>query len=85
VFQFTYRHEFENGLIENEYDHVFIGISDQPPLPDPAEVASFRHMDTDTLIFELVEQPDQYTAWFKICFEQVLKIYHQTIKDEFAD
>src|SRR4051794_281839 len=24
LFQFSYRHEFGNGLIENEYDHVFI-------------------------------------------------------------
>lgn len=29
LFQFSYRHEFENGLIENEYDHVFMGISDE--------------------------------------------------------
>ena len=79
LFQFSYRHEFENGLTENEYDHVFMGISDALPLPDPAEVAGFRYMDTDLLLFDLFEQPDQYTAWFKICLEKVLEIHYQII------
>jgi isopentenyl-diphosphate delta-isomerase len=79
LFQFSYRHEFANGLIENEYDHVFMGISDEFPLPNPAEVAGFRYIDTDLLIFELLEQPEQYTAWFKICLEKVLEIYRQII------
>ena len=79
LFQFSYRHEFANGLIENEYDHVFMGISDELPLPNPAEVAGFRYIDTDLLSFELLEQPEQYTAWFKICLEQVLEIYRQII------
>ena len=79
LFQFSYRHEFENGLIENEYDHVFMGISDELPLPNPAEVAGFKYMDTDLLLFELFEQPDQYTAWFKICLEQLLEIYYQIV------
>jgi len=79
LFQFSYRHEFENGLIENEYDHVFMGVSDELPLPDPAEVAGYRYVDTDLLLFELVEQPNEYTAWFKICFEQVLEIYYQIV------
>lgn len=77
LFQFSYRHEFENGLIEHEYDHVFMGISDDLPLPNATEVADFRYMDTDVLIFELFEQADQYTPWFKICLEQVLEIYFQ--------
>jgi len=79
LFQFSYRHEFDNGLIENEYDHVFIGISDELPLPNPAEVADFKYMDPDLLLFELVEQPADFTAWFKICLEKVLEIYYQIV------
>jgi isopentenyl-diphosphate delta-isomerase len=79
LFQFSYRHEFENGLIENEFDHVFIGISDELPLPNPAEVAAFKYMDTDLLLSELLEQPGNYTAWFKICLEKVLECYYQII------
>lgn len=79
LFQFSYRHEFENGLIENEYDHVFMGISDELPLPNPDEVGDFRYIDTDLLLFELLEQPDKYTPWFKICLEQVLEMYYKVV------
>ncbi|WP_217452108.1 isopentenyl-diphosphate Delta-isomerase [Mucilaginibacter humi] len=79
LFQFSYRHEFENGLIENEYDHVFMGISDELPLPNPDEVGDFRYIDTDLLLFELLEQPNKYTPWFKICLEQVLEMYYKVV------
>jgi isopentenyl-diphosphate delta-isomerase len=77
LFQFSYRHEFENGLIENEYDHVFLGISDDLPVPNTDEVANFRYADIEQLIYDLSENPDLYTAWFKICLEQVLEVYSQ--------
>jgi isopentenyl-diphosphate delta-isomerase len=79
LFQFSYRHEFENGLIENEYDHVFMGISDELPLPNANEVGDFRYIDTDLLLFELLEQPNKYTPWFKICLEQVLEMYCKVV------
>ena len=79
LFQFSYRHEFENGLIEHEFDHVFIGMSDEIPQPDVAEVAGFRYMDTDLLILELLKRPDDYTAWFKICLERVVEMYYQIV------
>jgi isopentenyl-diphosphate delta-isomerase len=79
LFQFSYRHQFENGLIENEYDHVFMGISDVLPLPNAAEVAGFRYITIDQLNMELADNPDQYTAWFKICLDKVLDIYYQTV------
>lgn len=79
LFQFSYRHEFENGLIENEYDHVFLGVSDEVPIVNPEEVATFRYIDLDALLLELFEQPDSYTPWFKICLEQVLEMYNQIV------
>jgi isopentenyl-diphosphate delta-isomerase len=79
VFHFSYRHQFENGLTEHEYDHVFMGVTDQLPQPNPDEVAGFRYLSTDELMLELAEQPDLFTPWFKICLEQVLEIYCQTV------
>src|ERR1700741_4038338 len=29
VFEFVYRAELDNGLVENEYDHVFAGVTDE--------------------------------------------------------
>ncbi len=71
-FHFTYRHEFSNGLIEHEYDHVFIGFSDHVPEPDPLEVADYKYIDPDLLALELASNPDDYSAWLRICFDQVM-------------
>jgi isopentenyl-diphosphate delta-isomerase len=79
LFQFSYRHDFKNGLIEHEFDHVFMGVCDDVPLPNPEEVAGFQYMDIDQLLLELLEQPDKYTAWFKICLEQVLEKYYSIV------
>jgi isopentenyl-diphosphate delta-isomerase len=36
MFSFTYRTEFDDGLIEHEIDHVFVGYSDEAPNPVPS-------------------------------------------------
>jgi len=38
---FVYRAEV-GGLVEHEYDHVFVGRHETDPLPDPAEVSEWR-------------------------------------------
>lgn len=77
LFQFTYRHEFANGLTEHEFDHVWIGFSDQLPQPDPAEVAAFKYVEPESLALELTACPENYTAWLNICFEKVLTTINQ--------
>ncbi len=72
MFDFTYRHEFDNGLTENEFDHVLIGFTDALPEPDSAEVADFRYIEPDTLAADLISNPEIYTAWLRICFGRVL-------------
>ncbi len=70
-FSFTYRAELDHDLIEHEYDHVFIGISDEQPKPDPTEVAAFRYIDRSALEEEIRKSADQYSEWFKLCFERI--------------
>lgn len=77
IFQFTYRHEFDNGLTEHEYDHVFIGTSDQMPKTDPDEVAGFKYLSADELISELSAYPERFTAWFKLCLTKVIESYYE--------
>ena len=66
VFQFRYRADLEEGLIENEYDHVLVGLFDGVPEPNPAEVAEYRWVDPTTLSLELEAHPENYTYWFRI-------------------
>lgn len=72
AFSFQYKAEFDNGLIEHEYDHVFIGRTDQAPKLNPEEVAEFKYISIDELIQDIEINPDNYTPWFKICLNEVL-------------
>ena len=37
------------------------------------EVASWKWMPIDAIEKDIVERPDQYTAWFKIIFDKFQK------------
>jgi len=77
-FCFIYKKEFENGLTENEFDHVFVGEINQEKLgedgdnseiikPDPAEVEEWKWISVEELKKDIMENPEKYTCWFKIC------------------
>jgi len=70
-FNFTYHAEFDNGLIEHEYDHVFIGQCDELPIPNPLEVSGFKYIDPQSLNLAINQNPDDYTEWFKLCLQQI--------------
>jgi isopentenyl-diphosphate Delta-isomerase len=69
-FSFKYRAELDNGLVEHEYDHVFIGISDQQPKLNPTEAAAFKYISREVLEADIHQHPAQYSEWFKLCFER---------------
>ncbi|HWW38645.1 isopentenyl-diphosphate Delta-isomerase [Pedobacter sp.] len=71
-FSFLYKADFSNALTEHEYDHVFFGASDELPIPNPSEVASFRYLNLEDLAREIKINPEDYTPWLKICFSKVL-------------
>lgn len=77
AFHFTYKAEFDNGLTEHEFDHVFIGVFDDALNLNPDEVASVSYKRMDLIEQELEQFPDQYTAWFKIAFPLVKQWVHQ--------
>ena len=73
AFSFLYKADFDNGLIENELDHVYIGFSDQTPKPNPLEVGDYRFINSSDLAEEIKEKPHNFTPWFKICVDKVLE------------
>lgn len=64
-FTFQYRAEFQNGLIENEIDHVFIGTYEADFQVNPEEVADFKWVELDGLHQEVEKNPELFTVWFK--------------------
>ena len=74
AFNFLYNAKFDNHLIENELDHVFIGFCDEIPKPNPSEVKNYRYINSYDLMNEINENPNIFTPWFKICIDRVLKL-----------
>lgn len=68
---FQYRADVGHGLIENEIDHLFIGVCDDVPIPNPDEVSEWMHMSPDSLAESLAWAPDRYSAWFPMAFAHV--------------
>jgi isopentenyl-diphosphate delta-isomerase len=71
LLRYTYRAELENGLIEHEVDHVFIGRFDGVPVPDPGEVGEWRWIAPDSLDAEVSNAPEDFTAWFRVLLPEV--------------
>lgn len=69
---FVYRAEFENGLTEHEYDHVFVGRFEGELAPDPTEVSATRWVGVDELAAELAESPLRFSAWAPMVLSMAL-------------
>lgn len=70
LFNFIYKAPFDNGLTEHELDHVMIGKYNEIPNINKDEVESWKWMSIDAIKTDMQENPDDYTAWFKIIFEE---------------
>lgn len=67
---FIYKAPFDNGLTEHELDHVMLGYSNEDPVINPDEVASWKWMPIAGVKKDIEIHPEIYTAWFKIIFEK---------------
>ena len=76
MFSFIYRADFDNGLIEHEFDHVFVGISNSDPIINPDEVCDWKWTDLEKIKKDIIENSQHYTEWFKIIFN---KFYNKLI------
>jgi isopentenyl-diphosphate delta-isomerase len=71
VFDFIYTANFDNGLTEHEFDHVYIGFYEGIIQPDSTEVNSFTYSSFDEIDAQLISSPHIYTEWFKIAYPKV--------------
>jgi len=71
IFSFVYKAQFENGLTEHEFDHVFFGESNQIPSINRDEVEDFRFVAIEELQLEIIESPQNFTPWFLIALDRV--------------
>ena len=74
AFSFVYRAEDPaSGLVEHEFDHVFVGRFDGEPRPNADEIDDWRWVDPAELAEDVRRNPQRYTPWFKIALEQVMR------------
>jgi isopentenyl-diphosphate Delta-isomerase len=64
-FTFRYRAKLPNNLIENEYDHVFVGKFNGSPAPDITEVEDWKWMSLPELTKNLRKKPSEYSYWLR--------------------
>jgi isopentenyl-diphosphate delta-isomerase len=68
-----YKVSFDNGLTENEFDHIFIGEYDGPvEHVDPNEAEDWKWISPEDLLADMDKNPDAYTYWFRLSIKDVL-------------
>jgi isopentenyl-diphosphate delta-isomerase len=70
AFDFLYRAELDDGLVEHEFDHVFVGRFEGAPAPDAAEVEDWRWVSTQELRDGLRRRPHEYSYWLRVALGQ---------------
>lgn len=71
LFSFRYRADVGNDLIEHEFDHVYMGISDAVPTPDPEEISEWKYFTAQEIAAQLQVDAAKFTKWFVKIFERV--------------
>ena len=71
IFSYTYRTEFDNGLTENEFDHVYAGIYDGGIIADTDEVMSYVYLSMEEIGIAVSTEPGKFTSWFLIAFPRL--------------
>ena len=67
---FVYKVSFDNGLTENEFDHVLIGKYDGQIAINPKEVGDSEWISLEELKKDIAKNTTKYAPWFKIIIEK---------------
>jgi isopentenyl-diphosphate delta-isomerase len=70
---FIYKATFDNGLTEHEFDHVLVGNFNGEIRFNHTEVKNFKWITLEDLQIDLLQNNQNYTAWFKIIFDNFKK------------
>lgn len=60
-----YNEQVTDNLIEHEYDHLFLGFSDDTPQYNPDEIMNYRWISLEKLYQDIKNNPQNYSVWFR--------------------
>jgi len=84
VYDFIYKAEFDNGLTEYEFDHVYAGSYDGEIDFSADEVMDVCYKPMHEISDSLQSQPNRYTAWFRLAFPKVESWWNEHYKNKVA-
>ena len=65
VASLLYREQVSNDLIKHEFDHLFVGTSDTPPIANPDEALDWKWLQLSDIPGCIAAEPEMYTVWFR--------------------
>ena len=65
VFTLLYREPVSNQLIEYEYGHIYVGVSDCDPVANPEEANDWQWQPLPELTARIAAAPETFTIWFR--------------------
>ena len=79
LFSFLYKSKMDKGLIENEFDHVFVGKFNGIPQINKEEVEEIKWVGYNLLREDVKKNPEKYTYWFKECYIKVFDTLNKNL------
>jgi isopentenyl-diphosphate delta-isomerase len=80
IFDFSYKAEFNNGLTEYEFDHVFAGKYEGKIEYNKEEVMDYCYKSIPDVRNSLQDHPDKFTKWFHLAFPKVEEWWYRNYK-----
>jgi isopentenyl-diphosphate Delta-isomerase len=82
AFTFLYSAELDHSLTENEFDHIFLGFSNENPVSDPNEVSEWKWISLQELSQEISNRPEIFSVWLRYMYPK-LKEYYAALKTKY--
>jgi isopentenyl-diphosphate delta-isomerase len=79
LYKFQYQAEFKKEGSENELCSVYIGKSDDLPIVNETEIADWKYISLDDLDDQLQKNPQDFTPWFKMEWQELRTTYNDKI------
>lgn len=80
IFDFIYKAEFDNGLTEYEFDHVFAGEYEGTIEYNKEEVMDYCYKSLRDVRSSLQEHPQKFSSWFQLAFPRTEAWWQQRYK-----